>query len=117
VVEQNSYRKEFHHWALLADCDPQAFENLRRELIEQFIQEAPEERRQKLRCLQWRIDQERRLSKSPLGACIRLTRMMWDKVMAQGGLLDNLQQLSKDLEGNAHTERSATLLPFPRRND
>ena len=93
-MNDQSYLSEFDEWASLANSDPEAFEKLRRSLIDQCIEAAPEDRRQRLRSLQWRIDQECARAKTPLGACIRLTQMMWDKILGPGGLLENLQQYS-----------------------
>jgi ferric-dicitrate binding protein FerR (iron transport regulator) len=111
------YMDEFNRWVALAAANPEAFEQLRRRLIEQLIAEASPRHRQRLRCLQWRIDQERRRSACPLGACIRLTRMMWNKVTARGGLIDNIQQLSGYVEGRRQPPESAQVLPLPRRMD
>ncbi|RLJ20658.1 hypothetical protein DJ031_05220 [bacterium endosymbiont of Escarpia laminata] len=51
---------------------PEDFERLRLAAIDEFIESAPEERRQRLRCLQWRIDQERRNRCQPWRAKRRL---------------------------------------------
>ncbi len=87
--------KEFDFSGLsqLADEDPQAFERRRAELIEELIQSAPVAKQHRLRCLQWRIDQERRLCKTPMAACIKLSRMMWESVLGENGLLENLNHL------------------------
>lgn len=115
-MTDQTFLNEFDEWASLADSDPEAFEKLRRSLIDQCIEAAPEDRRQRLRSLQWRIDQERARAKSPLGACIRLTRMMWDSVLGRGGLLENLQQLSATLEQRPVASRQTQVLPFPTRS-
>ena len=115
MAKHENYPKEFDEWASLASSDPDGFEKLRQALIDQFIQEAPAERRHRLRCLQWRIEQERARSKTPLGACIRLSRMMWDKVLARGGLVDHLQGLSHTLETGRIGSRTGHIIPFPTR--
>jgi len=84
-------RLDFDHWSRLAKEDPNEFERMRLAAIEEVISNAPKEQQQRLRGLQWRIDQERRLAKTPLGACIRISRMMWESVSAPGGLLDSLR--------------------------
>jgi hypothetical protein len=81
---------DFEHWAQLAITDPEAFEDRRSHLIEAFISSAPIERQQRLRGLQWRIDQIRRTAHTPLAACIRISRMMWDSVLGAGGLHETL---------------------------
>lgn len=89
---------DFNEWLRLAQQDPEAFESIRLDMIDEVIQAAPEEQRVKLRCLQWRIDQERRRSRTPLGACIRLSHLMWDRVMGENGLLDHIARLHGVLE-------------------
>lgn len=113
----NYYLEEFDEWASLADSDPNAFEHMRKTLIESFINEAPVDRRTRLRCLQWRIDQERARAGSPLGACIRLSRMMWDRVFERGGLVENLEQLADSVRGGQMQMRPARILAFRERTD
>jgi hypothetical protein len=116
VIKQEHHLRDFDKWVSLASSDPDGFERMRRALIEQFIQRAPEARRHRLRCLQWRIDQERARSKTPLAACIRLSRMMWERVTAEGGLVDHLQQLGAVLEnGDYKPIRRGQVIPFTSR--
>ncbi len=118
MKEQEYYVDDFDDWASLADADPDAFERLRRELIEDFIDSAPPDRRERLRCLQWRIEQERARSRTPLGACIRITRMMWERVTSSGGLVEQLQNLSSSLEHPGRSSvRSAQVMEFRPRAD
>ena len=83
----------FDEWRDLAERDPETFETMRQAAIEAVIEAAPLRNQERLRRLQWRIDQERRLAGSPLGACMRLSRMMWKSVLGPGGLQDRIQQL------------------------
>lgn len=62
----------------LARDDPQAFERLRRELIENRITRAPEKIRHRLRLLQFRVDGICRRPGSPLGAALRIQALMWE---------------------------------------
>ncbi len=98
---------EFDHWAQLAVTDPEAFEARRSRIIEDFISSAPAERQPRLRGLQWRIDQIRRTSRTPLASCIRISRMMWDSVLGAGGLHEVLNIAL----GDCSADRSA---PLPR---
>ena len=50
--------------AQLARDDPQAYEDLRRELIDSFIATAPERVQPRLRGIQFRVDRVRRMSRS-----------------------------------------------------
>lgn len=92
----------FEKWSELASKDPDAFEKHREELINEFIMDLPEEKRHRMRCLQWRVDNVRKLAKTPMAACIEISRMMWDSIKGENGLLDALNTLSEvcRLEGN-----------------
>ncbi len=87
---------DFDEWATLATADPAAFETRRRELIETFIARSHPERQQRLRCLQWKIDQIRDLSPTPLSACVKISNLMWDSLTGLGGLKESLEQLGKE---------------------
>ena len=101
---------DFDEWAALAASDPAAFEARRAEVIDEFIRRAPACRQQRLRRLQWRIDQARRLSPTPLSACMKLSQMMWGRFAGEGGLNDALHSLRR----HEHPPRQhrATVLTF-----
>jgi hypothetical protein len=101
---------DFDEWAALAAADPAAFEARRAEVIDEFIRQAPACRQQRLRRLQWRIDQARRLSPTPLSACMKLSQMMWDSFAGDGGLNDALNSLHRG-EHPPHRSQAA-VLPF-----
>lgn len=64
--------------AQLARDDPLAYEALRRQMVEGFINSAPERLKPRLRGLQFRVDSVRRLSRaSALGATVRIYELMW----------------------------------------
>lgn len=101
-------RFDFNAWMVLAKSDPDEFEQRRRLAIEEFLSRSDCQYR--LRCLQWRIDMERRKYRHPLVSCVRLYNMMWDSVYA-------LQQLTvPGFEAGAPQNRgkSAKILPFRR---
>ncbi len=91
VSQQQSM--DFDRWSALARHNPEAFEAMRLAAISALIETTPPQSRGRLRRLQWRIDQERRLCSSSLGACIRISSMMWDSLAGSGGLLEQLEQL------------------------
>jgi len=100
---------DFDTWSEMARTDPDTFELMRQAAIEDAIGSASESSRQRLRCLQWRIDQERRLAHTPLAACLRISRMMWRTVLGPGGLNDRfgeLQGLFSDRPGDSSTDAS-----------
>lgn len=81
----------FDEWLQLAKSDPEAFEKRRQQAIDAMIAAAPDERRQRLRGLQWRIDMERRKYKDSLVSCRKVFSMMWSSVYSENGLLQALQ--------------------------
>ena len=100
MSEQGKQRRDFDTWARVAKEDPEGFEAMRRAAIEDFLQTLPPENRERMRRLQWRIDQERKLAHSPMSACIRLSRMMWEHVLGEGGLRDRLHRLGHGMAGD-----------------
>jgi hypothetical protein len=99
---------DFDTWSALARNDPQTFEKMRLAAIQAAIDGAPEANRERLRRLQWRIDQERRLARTPLAACIRISRMMWRAVLGPNGLRDRVAELQDLLGDNPPGERCGT---------
>lgn len=101
--------KDFDDWADLARNDPERFEQRRREVIEEFIDNAPEERQAFLRRVQWRVDMERRRASNPTAACVRLYEMMWEAFAGERGLATMLKHgVEMPIEG-----RRAKVLQFP----
>lgn len=104
-------------WVTLARDNPAEFERRRLQEIEAVIAQARPEHQQRLRGLQFRIDAERQRSSSPMGACVRINRMMWDSF---GELRQSLQDLQGELEGTPRPRRKiasvarvpAQVLPF-----
>ena len=100
---------DFDYLTGLAQSNPVEFERLRRSAIESYISALPRDRQMRMRRLQWRIDQERR-KHTPMGACVKLSNMMWDHLLGPDGLVGMLQR-----GGDAHVAsgHKATVLPFP----
>ena len=96
--------RDFAEWVDLAAKDQTTFEDLRQAAIDDFIESVPQENRERLRRLQWRIDQERRLARTPMNACMRLSRMMWQNVVGEGGLRDRFEQLGGVRPGQSSRE-------------
>lgn len=92
---------DFDTWAEVARDDPEAFEAMRLKAIEEAIDSAPQDNRERLRRLQWRIDQERRLARTPMAACMRISRMMWRAVLGPNGLNDRFAELQRTVSGRA----------------
>lgn len=101
-------------WQRLAQTDPAEFERRRRAAIEAVIVQAPSEQQARLRGLQFRIDLERTRAKTPLGAALRLQSMMWERFSELRKAL--LVLAGPDLPVKEQQARSATVLPFVKRN-
>jgi hypothetical protein len=106
--------REFDEWVELAKQDPSTFEQLRLAAINEVIDSAPAGQRERLTRLQWRIDQERRLARTPMNACIRISRMMWDNLVGRGGLSDRFSELDGLLRGTAGAAAPSTEDSSPR---
>lgn len=65
----------------LARDDPAAYEALRREMIDGFIDSAPPAIKPRLRGIQFRVDSVRRLSRSALGATVKIYGLMWESFL------------------------------------
>jgi len=102
---------DFDSMSAIAKQDPSEFERLRQAAIDQFIESAPPQRRKRLRGLQWQIDMQRR-NRTPLSACLRISRMMWDHLLGVDGLLGPGRRQRADPR-NQGSGRSARILPFP----
>jgi len=103
---------DFDRWLELASRDISAFELQRRKMIEQVIAAAPPPQQERLRKLQWRIDLERDRSDSPMGACIRISRMMWERMMGRGGLIEHLERLRQATSGTGAVASGANVTPL-----
>ena len=105
VVSKNEqtalHNLDFDRWMRLAEESPESFEAARVAAIEALIATFPPENQERMRRLQWRIDQERRLAKSPMGSCLRLSKMMWRQFLGDGGLRERLLDLAGSLRGES----------------
>jgi len=106
---------DFDAWAELAHKDPQAFELERKLLIERAIMRAPADKQQRLRCLQWKLDQIRKLASSPMSACLQINRLLWESIASEHGLLHCLQRLQSGAHPDNCQKKQAKILHFHRR--
>ena len=105
---------DFDAWAALARNDPQAFEEKRNDILEGAIQQAPVQRQQRLRHLQWKLDQVRYIAPNPMAATLRMQQLMWDSVAGEDGLLARLLLLRDGEPPVKKQQRQAKILQFPR---
>jgi hypothetical protein len=80
---------DFEAWATLARENPEEFERRREQEIRKVIDARPD-LRHRLEGLQFRIDAERKLARTPLKACLRISALMWDSFYALKYELDGL---------------------------
>ena len=104
---------DFDHWATLARQDPEAFEAERARIIETAIRRAPAKKQPRLRCLQWKLDQIRKTSGTPMHACLRMNRLLWEAVAGRHGLIERLDYLQAWPGRERLPRASAEILPFP----
>ena len=107
---------DWAHWSSLAARDPEAFERERRATLDAFIAGASLEHQARLKGLQFRIDLERQRSATPLGASIRLNRLMWDSFTELRSALEKLRDASPARPAavaQAAAPRVAAVLRFP----
>jgi hypothetical protein len=105
---------DFNTWAKLAKDDPAAFERERQARIEALIAGAPEEKQERLRALQWRVDQLRARAANPLAATVQISKLMWDTLLGPHGLLETIQRFGGEA-APAPERPSAEVLAFGRR--
>ncbi|MCC5812812.1 MAG: DUF3135 domain-containing protein [Ectothiorhodospiraceae bacterium] len=118
MAEPAGKQLSFDEWRRLAQENPAMFEMRRIQALEAVISSAPAERQHRLRCLQWRVDQARNRATNPMGACLAISRMMWDSVHGPQGLARALDHLATRWDGQRRGKglraHSARVLPFRR---
>ena len=107
--------QNFDTWASLAATDLDAFDYQRSRIIEAAIRQAPTRNRQRLRCLQWKLDRIRDTARTPMVACLRMNRMLWEAVASDTGLLACLQSATTGGEAPRSRATSAKIIPLTRR--
>ena len=93
----------------LAQRDPEAFEQLRAELIDDCIRRSLKSYQHRLRGLQFEIDARRRIAPSPMKALLEIQAMMYDSFL-------NLQHTAwaMDSSQEAVALTNAQVIPFRR---
>lgn len=100
----------------LACDDPRAFEALRDELVASCIESAPERLQQRLYGLQFRVDAIRRLSRSPLGALMKIHAMMWRSFLDLDHELKSFSQRPGSRTPPLRSGGGARVIPFQTRS-
>jgi len=104
----------FDDWARLASEDPDSFEAARRLMIDSLIESAPAPTQARLRGLQWQIDHLRTVAPTPLGACVKISNLMWQKLLGPDGLVAHLEHLGGGQEPPAKQAARAPVIPLRR---
>ncbi len=110
----NNFLRDFDEWVNLAKNDPEEFEAKRLRKIETFFNGVPAERQQRLKGLQWQVDQARKLAHSPMASCIAISTMMLDSVSRLSEHQYELVNitLKQGLQKNKPKPVSAVILPM-----
>jgi hypothetical protein len=104
----------FDEMVRLAKNDPETLERIRLKLIEETIAEAPENCQRRLRGLQFQIDMERRRASNPMGACIKISKMMHDSLYTMRQTLNAaVGETADDIVMPLETPAQAQVLAFP----
>ena len=111
-ITRNRPKFDFDSWAEMARKDPQAFELERKLLIERAIMKASPEKQQRLRCLQWKLDQVRDLASTPMAACLQINRLLWEHICSERGLLYSLERLQSLGNNREAPQSTAKILQF-----
>lgn len=91
---------DFDHWVKVAEQDPEKFEEMRASLINDFMEQSPEQFRKRLEGLQWQIDQVRNKSSNPMESCLAISNKMWEHFYGEKGLVSALKNSEKNFESN-----------------
>ncbi len=106
-------RKEwpsFDELKRLAEQSPERLEAFRTREIEALIARAPEHLKRRLRGLQFQVNCQRQLHKSPLGSCIAISKMMHESLLKLQAVLSGTHTQSQyDTYGEV---RPNNVIPF-----
>lgn len=112
--KQNALDFDFDQWTKIAQQEPEKFEAMRRQMIDDLIAQAPEHLKPRIAGLQWQIDQIRNQAGNPMAACLQISQKMWGHVLSENGLLNTLKQPGKILDAAEKNAAVAKILPFER---
>lgn len=109
----NTIVPDYNELVEMAKNDPERLEKMRQQWIEELINSAPKHYQRRLRGLQFKIDMERRRSKSDLVACIRLSSMLHESFTELCHEIDGLY----DDELYDVVPQEAELIPFKKKKE
>ena len=94
MQDTNNAEFDFDEWVKLARDNPEAYEDKRRQMLQEVIDSTSPEVRRRMQGLQWKIDQIRSTSTNPMASCLKISQMMWDSVLGENGLLEHMERLN-----------------------
>ena len=103
---------DFDEWSKMAKEDPDAFEDMRKKMIQDVIDSTSPEIKRRMQGLQWQIDKIRSTSTNPMASCLKISQMMWDNVLGEDGLLENMRALNnpEEISKLKQPKQSATII-------
>lgn len=104
---------DFDSWSQIAQQEPEKFEAMRRQMIDELIAQAPDHLKPRMTGLQWQVDRIRNQAGNPLAACVQISQKMWTHVLSENGLLNMLKQPRKILNAMANPS-TAKVIAFER---
>ncbi|HQV88859.1 MAG: DUF3135 domain-containing protein [Nitrosomonas sp.] len=102
---------DFEEWSKIAQQDPEKFEAMRRQLLNNLIEQSPAHLKQRMIGLQWQVDQIRNQADNPMAACLQISQKMWNHVLGENGLLNTLRE-PKTILNALNNAQTATVLSF-----
>ncbi|NQZ32497.1 MAG: DUF3135 domain-containing protein [Oceanospirillaceae bacterium] len=100
----------FDKLVALNQSNPEAFETLREQLVDGYIDTVPTERQHRLQGLQFHINSRRDMASNPLDSCISLSRMMHETFWDMHTSLEDLSNLTSDNNSHASLIETQRLL-------
>lgn len=100
----------FEQLIRMAETDPEGLEKFRLREVGNLIENSSEAYRRRLRGLQFEIDCQREIHKTPMGACIAISKMMQDSLLHLNYTLNG----DKKVHGADGEQGSyGQVIPFP----
>ncbi len=112
-----SYQEQASDWAQLAQQDPDAFEAMRAELLDEFIKNSPAHMQRRLEGIQWKVDLIRERAKSPAEVLAGISEMMWESAEhLRQKHLELVDLCSGKKSDTSAVQKSAQILDFSQAN-
>lgn len=111
--EEKTSDFDFDVWTRISQEEPEKFESMRQQLIDDLIAQAPAHFKPRMIGLQWQVDQVRKQASNPMAACLQISQKMWNNVLGENGLLNALQEPKKILS-TLEKAPAGKILPFER---